>query len=207
MEDLISKVKATEKTKSKWRNNHSSEEWINASNLNKLLFGIGLSRSLGCECLEDLFFYISRNNVKQQIETKMEKRFILKKGKLFQGMAYGQVGEQSSDEQMMRALKASPGLVVHFKSVPENWKELCGIDSDSKPVKAKSIEEPKSSEENDIDEKTSNENDNASVTLGREELEKLKVSQLRSLLDERGIEIPETITRKAELIGFIIEKI
>ena len=58
----------------------------------------------------------------------MEKKFILKAGKLIQSADFENIGEASSDESMINALKRSPALIVHFKQVPENWKEICGIE-------------------------------------------------------------------------------
>lgn len=128
MEELIERVKASEKTKAVWRKDPNSTEWQEASKLNKILVGIPLNSSARCECIEDLFFLLKRDNIQKTILQKMEKKFILKAGKLIQSADFENIGEASSDESMINALKRSPALIVHFKQVPENWKEICGIE-------------------------------------------------------------------------------
>lgn len=128
MEELIERVKASEKTKAVWRKDPNSKEWQEASKLNKILVGIPLNSSARCECIEDLFFLLKRDNIQKTIVQKMEKKFILKAGKLIQSADFENIGEASSDESMINALKRSPSLIVHFKQVPENWKEICGIE-------------------------------------------------------------------------------
>lgn len=128
MEELIERVKASEKTKAVWRKDPKSTEWQEASKLNKILVGIPLNSSARCECIEDLFFLLKRENINQKISEKMEKKFILKAGKLIQSADFENIGKASSDESMINALKRSPALIVHFKQVPENWKEICGIE-------------------------------------------------------------------------------
>lgn len=193
MKELIESVKATEKTKSIWRSNPNSNEWQNANKLNRLLFGIPLNSSAKCECIEDLFFMLKRENVEQKIIITMEKKFILKKGKLIQSSKFGHIGEQTSDEVMIKALTDSPALIKHFKSVPEDWKKICSV----KEEKKTNSERPTSPEERKS-EKTTSESKSASIDLSS-----LKVSELRSIITKKGVEIPKEVNRKDELIDFI----
>ena len=130
MEELIERVKASEPSKSVWRQDPQSIQWKEASRLNKILTGLPLNTSSKCECIEDLFFLLKRDNIIEKIEQKMEKQFLLKKGKLLQSADFANVGENSSDELMIKALKRSPGLIKHFKTFPENWREICGLDEE-----------------------------------------------------------------------------
>lgn len=299
MEELIERVKASEKTKAVWRKNPKSMEWQEASKLNKILVGIPLNPSSKCECIEDLFFLLKRDNIQKTILQKMEKKFILKAGKLIQSAYFENIGEASSDESMINALKRSPSLIVHFKQVPENWKEICGIeekepDKTENPVyqtrkdalnpfiefvkdqeklanfynltveefdallkeaqdafeeaQAKQLgsqpatpmmhiltekdfeENPELEEaglkvgqeielqemkgfflaikkETEEIEKANNEDETASfqAKFTFEELDALKISGLRSILAENKIEIPANVSRKAELIDFILK--
>lgn len=272
MEELIKRVKASEATKAVWRKNSNSNEWKEASKLNQILTGMPLNRSAHCECIEDLFFLLKRENVEQKIFEKMEKKFFLKPGKLIQSADMANIGESSSDELMIKALKRSPGLIKHFKTYPDNWKEICGIeeptnteagnDTTVDPVfverkeriapfvdfadetkmanfysltqdefeamlteaenafneeQEKQLLEP-ATEGNTADVNVNNEeNKTVNVEAGDdktaniqgkftfEDLDKLKVSGLREILAKNKVEIPANVSRKAELIEFILK--
>lgn len=269
MKELIERVKATETTKSTWRKNPESVEWKEASRLNKILTGLPLNTSSKCECIEDLFFLLKRDNIVKQIEQKMEKQFLLKKGKLLQSADFANVGEQSSDELMIKALKRSPGLIKHFKQFPENWREICGLDEPNKDENlydsrkealmpfweflkedhksadfgklpqesfeiilreaeaefdkaqeeqllkdnSKEVDHVVSAQDLDINKgEDLKEGDKIEIPQAeeksdptREDLEKLKVSQLRQLILDKNVEIPSNISRKPELIDFIVK--
>jgi hypothetical protein len=276
MEELIERVKASEPLKSVWRQDPQSIQWKEASKLNKILTGLPLNTSAKCDCIEDLFFLLKRENIIEKIEQKMEKKFFLKKGKLLQSADFANVGEQSSDELMIKALKRSPGLIKHFKTVPDNWREICGLDeekaTEGKETEGKSlydsrkealmpfwefmkedhlsidfgalpkesfdiilqeVEEafdkaqeeqllnaskgtedlgkPGDSDANKSDEgkeeskEINSKTDEKSTVPTFDELNVLQVSQLRQLMIDKNVEIPKNISRKKDLIDFIIK--
>lgn len=269
MEELIERVKASEPSKSVWRKDPQSIQWKEASKLNKILTGLPLNTSAKCDCIEDLFFLLKRENIIEKIEKKMEKQFFLKKGKLLQSADFANVGEQSSDELMIKALKRSPGLIKHFKTFPENWREICGLDeekdesklyderkaqlipfwefmkeehlsvdfgalpqesfdiilqeveeafdkaqeeqllNDSKKTedlgKSGDSDANKGDEEKEESKQINGKAEEKSTVPTLEQLNALKVSQLRQLILDKKVEIPTNISRKTELIDFIIK--
>lgn len=123
MQEKIDKVLSYEKTKHIWRGNHTSQEWIEANELNYLLFGINLNRSLKCECIEDLFFALKRPNISNKITEKMEKEFLVKKGVLIQSFNHDAISEHSTDEQCINALRANAGIEKYFDKIPDWFKD------------------------------------------------------------------------------------
>ena len=129
MQELLEKVKLSESTKNKWRNDFQSEEWRNANTLNKHLFGITLNQSKGCQCLEDLFFMLN----KESIKNKVMNQFKLKKGRVITSFLHSTITEDSSDAEFIKALKASPATIKFFESYPENWEEIVSGKKKRKP--------------------------------------------------------------------------
>ena len=123
MTEKIQEVLSYEKTKQVWRSNPNSIEWIEANKLNFLLFGIHLNKSAKCECIEDLFFALKRDNIINKITEKMEKEFLVKKGVLVQSFNHDAISEHSSDEDCLNALKANAGIIKYFDKVPDWFKE------------------------------------------------------------------------------------
>jgi hypothetical protein len=117
MENLIKQVLASESTKNQWRNKYDSIEFKNATKLNKLLFGIHLNQSVGCQCVEDLFFYIKRKN-------NFMNKFKLRKGLVVTSFLHATITEHSMDAEFVQALKVSPGAIKYFTEFPENWKDI-----------------------------------------------------------------------------------
>ena len=117
MENLIKQVLASESTKNQWRNKYDSIEFKNATKLNKLLFGIHLNQSVGCQCVEDLFFYIKRKN-------NFMNKFKLRKGLVVTSFLHATITEHSTDAEFINALKVSPGAIKYFTEYPENWKDI-----------------------------------------------------------------------------------
>jgi hypothetical protein len=117
MENLIKQVLASESTKNQWRNKYDSIEFKNATKLNKLLFGIHLNQSVGCQCVEDLFFYIKRKN-------NFMNKFKLRKGLVVTSFLHATITEHSTDAEFIQALKVSPGAIKYFTEYPENWKDI-----------------------------------------------------------------------------------
>jgi hypothetical protein len=117
MENLIKEVLASESTKHQWRNKYDSIEFKNATKLNKLIFGIHLNQSVGCQCVEDLFFYIKRKN-------NFMNKFKLRKGLVVTSFLHATITEHSTDAEFIQALKVSPGAIKYFTEYPENWKDI-----------------------------------------------------------------------------------
>lgn len=117
MENLIKQVLASESTKNQWRNKYDSIEFKNATKLNKLVFGIHLNQSVGCQCVEDLFFYIKRKN-------NFMNKFKLRKGLVVTSFLHATITEHSTDAEFIQALKVSPGAIKYFTEYPENWKDI-----------------------------------------------------------------------------------
>lgn len=120
MKELLEQVLASESTKQAWRNDYKSTEWINANKLNKHFFGISLNQSKGCECIEDLFIYIKRKTINNNIMNK----FKLQKGKVITSFLHPTITEHSTDAEFIKALKASPATIKFFKEYPENWMDI-----------------------------------------------------------------------------------
>lgn len=123
MTEKIQEVLSYEKTKQIWRSNPNSIEWIEANKLNFLLFGIHLNKSAKCECIEDLFFALKRDNIINKITEKMEKEFFLKKGVLVQSFNHDAISEHSTDAECLNALNANPGIIKFFDKVPDWFKD------------------------------------------------------------------------------------
>jgi len=226
IEQLIESVKASEATKSLWRNKHDSEEFRNASKLNKLIFDKPLNHAKKCECIEDLFFYLNRKNVKSQIMEKQKKVFVLMPGKIVSSFLHETISVHSTDEQCIEALKASPGIIKFFKSYPENWREVCGLEPldgeskeektfetqadagnthtvNSEDVKENVGEDLKEGEEIEIpanEEEAQIETDSAFEIPSN--LESMKVAEIKTFLAEKEIEFDSNL-KKDELIQFV----
>lgn len=223
IEQLIESVKASEATKSNWRNKHDSEEFRNASKLNKLIFDKPLNHAKKCECIEDLFFYLNRKNVKSQIMEKQNRVFVLMPGKLITSFLHETISVHSTDEQCIEALKASPGIIKFFKSYPENWREICKLpplDGETKKTDlAPEIEEAHKVNAEDVKENHGedlNEGEEIEIPANEEEaqietdsafeipsnLESMKVAQIKTFLSGKKIDFDSSL-KKDELIQFV----
>lgn len=223
IEQLIESVKASEATKSNWRNKHDSEEFRNASKLNKLIFDKPLNHAKKCECIEDLFFYLNRKNVKSQIMEKQKKVFVLMPWKIVTSFLHETISVHSTDEQCIEALKASPGIIKFFKSYPENWREICKLpplEIESKETdSAPEIEEAHTVNAEDLNENPGedlNEGEKIEIPANEEEaqietdsafeipsnLESMKVAEIKTFLAEKEIDFDSNL-KKDELIQFV----
>jgi hypothetical protein len=142
MKELLEQVLASEGTKSTWRNDYNSNEWQNANKLNKHFFGISLNQSRGCDCVEDLFFYSKR----QQIKLTIMNQFKLKKGCVITSFLHPTITEHSTDAEFINVLKVSPATIKFFSEFPENWEEVV---SGKKTRKKKVVKEIVTNEENE----------------------------------------------------------
>lgn len=231
IEQLIESVKASEATKSNWRNKHDSEEFRNASKLNKLIFDKPLNHAKKCECIEDLFFYLNRKNVKSQIMEKQNKVFVLMSGKLITSFLHETISVHSTDEQCIEALKASPGIIKFFKSYPENWRDICKLpplDGETKKTES----DPSNEETHKVNLEDLKENPGEDLKEGEEikipteensptpaneeeaqietdsafeipsNLESMKVAEIKTFLAAKKIDFDSSL-KKDELIQFV----
>ena len=123
MYEKIQEVLSYERTKQFWRSNSNSIEWIEANKLNFLLFGIHLNKSAKCECIEDLFFALKRDNIINKITEKMEKEFKVKKGVLVQSFNHDPISEHSTDAECVIALQSNPAIEKYFNVIPQWFKD------------------------------------------------------------------------------------
>lgn len=201
-QELLDSVLKSEKSKQSWRNKFGSVEWANANRLNKILTGIGLNQSKGCECLEDLFFLAKRPNVISKIKIQMSKQFILEKGKLIQSFNHGDISNHSTDEEVINALKQQPKIIKYFKSYPENWEDLVfggkpqTEESPKEEVEELEVEELGQSDEEVKEDSAEGLNEDVEPPL---ELETLTVAQIKGELNKRNIPFKNGM-KKAQLL-------
>src|SRR5690554_4195050 len=148
LKNKIKNVLLSERTKKIWRDDFNSTEYKQASELNKILFGIPLNQMKGCQCVDDLFAlikhkYSNEENINLKIK-QMENKFRLKKDVLIMSHQLGDPisNNNLTDEMAIRILKLSKKNVDKFEVLPENWEQLV----DGKVTKkASSKEAPKES--------------------------------------------------------------
>ena len=195
MIELKYKVLASEPTKSVWRKNSNSDEWQNASKLDRFLFGKSLNQNAKCECIEDLFMILKTKNINEKIIKKMEKEFIFKKGVVLQTNGHGVLTESSSDEKCMRFLNEYPNAIKNFKTFPKDWKSKCADFVGAKKVVVLTDEDYATEsefEDGDIDE--------GFIPNDSIDFEAMKVNELKDYIESKGVEVPEG--KKAELKAF-----
>ena len=180
LKEKIEKALSYEATKSEWRTNFSSEEFIFCSDLNLQLFGKELNRAVKCECIEDFFLLLKSKNLIKNVEQMAEKQFKLKDDVIIQHHAFPNgITSRSSDEDMLHFLALNPKRNrAQFEEVPADWE--------------KQVEEfLKGSESKD---------DENSVV----DFSKMKVDELKAYCEKFKIEFPET-AKKADLLKLIEE--
>ena len=185
MEKLIDEVLSYEKTKAKWRNNYTSHEWQQANKLNKMQFKIGLNQSSGCQCLEDLFFYIKRVNFKENLKIMSNKQFKIKDGKLLMVHGFPPMSNNTPDEDFIKMLKMNPALITSLASYPSNWKDI--VNGKKVKVEVKEVEETEVKEE---------------VVEGQKELSEMSVKELQELCESKGVKFHHK-SGKEKLISLI----
>lgn len=144
MNEIIERVLASESAKAIWRNDYSSKEWIEASQINVHLFSLPLNRRRHCECVEDLFRHLKRKYSRDKIIVEMERKFFLKNGKVIMNHEFpNPLTQNSSDEELIYGLSKKPEIIIHFDKQPENWREICGLEEGKKgKVKKTEGEDP-----------------------------------------------------------------
>lgn len=185
MIELKDKVLLSEATKSIWRKNPNSDEWQNASRLNRFLFGKSLNQNAKCECIEDLFMILKTKNINEKIIKKMEKEFIFKKGVVLQTNGHGVLTESSSDEKCMRFLNEYPNAIKNFKTFPKDWQSKCADFVGSKKVVEETINIETTEEETQEQEI---------------DFDAMKVGELKDYIESKGAEVPDG--KKSELKAF-----
>jgi len=124
-EELIQRVKASEKNKSIWRKDYNSKEFEEASRLNVALFGERLEKKPGCECVEIFFFNLNRKLNQTNLKQIMNKEFKIKEGKIIQNHSFATpISASSSDEDCIKLLKINKSYSKFFSKLPLNWEEI-----------------------------------------------------------------------------------
>lgn len=130
LEKEINVVLSYEGTKSKWRNNHSSDEWKMANRVGKVV-GSPLNRSRNCQCVEDLYIVLkllTRDKTKVKLkQQQIMSKFKLKPGKVLMLHGFTDVitTESLTDEVAIELLTKYPAMRGEFEECPDNWKALC----------------------------------------------------------------------------------
>jgi hypothetical protein len=128
MKDLKTKIEIAlsyEATKSKWRADFNSMEFIFCSNLNYELFGKELNRAVKCECIEDFFLLLKSKSLIKNVQKMAEKKFKLKDDVIIQHHAFPNgITSKSSDEDMLHFLALNPERNrKQFEEVPGDWEK------------------------------------------------------------------------------------
>lgn len=203
MEELIQIVLANYPTLKRWKNDFRSEEYLLASDLSNKLFGMPLNRVKGCECVNDLYIYLHNKHKINNIMAKENARFVLKPNKLITAHGCAIISEHSRESDYIRLLQLYPAHIVSFERYPENWKEIVAggiVDEET----TEEVEELEVIYTGDVDYSAQFKVEEATETTRESELSEMKNAELKALISEMGLELPED-TRKAALVAFIIE--
>ncbi len=124
LKDEIKLVLSYEYSKSKWRNKHSSEEFILACKVGSAV-GSPINRSRNCGCIEDLFMVLkimSKEKVKLK-QTQMGSKFKLKEGVCpFWGKRHMHLTNANLTDKLAKEfLKDYPTLISIFETVPKDF--------------------------------------------------------------------------------------
>lgn len=121
------------------------------------------------------------------------------------------VTANSPEEKLMEVLRMSPGHIVSFESVPDNWKELISAKTPAatkeaevvseEPTEAEAVVENDGREEGVVAEETKPEVDEDEL---REDLSKKTNPVLKDLIAGYGLELPED-TRKPSLVETLVK--
>ena len=156
---LIDRVLLSKSTMKSWRNKHQSIEWREANAVNKALFADTFSKSYNCGCVEDFFYLLELKVKKQEITKIMDKKFILKKGKVIMSHGCDIVTEHSTDARCIALLRTNKKHASKFESLPENWEEI--VDKKESKPKAKRTKKkvvaPEKLETNEVNNENSQE--------------------------------------------------
>lgn len=181
----IKQVLSYESTKAKWRNDHGSVEFKEASKLASVIMGEPLQRKKNCGCVEDLFYMLKNmtdNNIKLK-EKNMESQFKIKKGVMIMNHKLSDpiTFDNLTDERALELLKINPKSISLFSEFPENWEELL---HGKKPKKLKEVKA-------EIEEKV------------EEEVEYSLRVEADNIADLRGLKRPHWKATEEKLFEFI----
>ena len=126
MKARIEKILKYEATKSIWRKDFKSKEFIECSELNKEVFGDTLKKIASCDCVEIFFFNLHRKIRNNQIIKVMDKKFVVK-GVIMHHSLSDSLTKDSSDEDVIAFLRKSDAPEKHLKSFerfPSDWEDL-----------------------------------------------------------------------------------
>ena len=159
LKDKILKILSLEGSKSQWRNNHGSHQWILANEVALIVMGERLNKAKNCGCLNDLFIMLkSLSTEKIKLKTiHMNNKFKLRETALIFIAGSHYSSKNITDEKSIEILTKFPAKIADFISYPENWEELTAKEV-SAIVEEKVIEEEEAfilfdSDLEDLDEK------------------------------------------------------
>lgn len=207
IEERIEKLLKDESTRHEWGNRFTSEEWKNATAVNKHIFGLHLNQSPGCECLDDLFKYVRHANNKHAIIMDKERNFRIKKGLVIKVHGCTPVGYESTEEQCIELLRSHPGHIVSFERYPSNWQEIVSGETPKAAKAAKKVEkvEEVAEEVKEVAEQVAPNGAEGMKVITPEEIgERFTSNELKDLITGAGIELPKN-RKKDALIQFCIE--
>ena len=144
LEHLINEVRANEITMPKWRNDFTSDEYLKAEALNKIIGGSPFSKQKQCVCVPN-FYQLLRYKypLNSEIMSKSEQKFLLKKDKVIITLS-GTFTSESNDLELIKLLKINKSFSKHFEKLPENWETIVDGKQERrtpKKVKAKEVTE------------------------------------------------------------------
>ena len=200
MIELIESVLKNQSTVDVWKNDFKSKEYEQAGELNKLLFGIPLNRTVGCQCVNDLYIYLNNKHKKQYLMNLENRQFLIKQNKLIQLHGLGKVlSSHSSEEDCIKLLKDNPSQIAHFERYPANWKEIVNGETEE----AEEVEEVEETDEVENVETEKTQEEEEPNNNRKEELEAMTTKALKSLIIEKELEIPKG--NKGVLVQFILD--
>ena len=136
-QEVIDRVLMSQATLRSWRNKHNSTEWLEANAVNRALFSDTFSKAHNCGCVEDFFILLNLKLKKQSISEIMDRKFVLKKGKVVMSHGCDIVTENSSDDQCIALLRVNKKHASKFERLPENWEEIVDEKIEVKPKKTR----------------------------------------------------------------------
>lgn len=194
MTEKIARVLASEQTKEVWRDHYNSIEWKEASELNKLLFGMPLNKRPKCYCLEDLFFMLKTSKSQTKIQMEAGRKFKLRKGITVSNHRLpNMLTEHSSEEEIIFALSILPHVAGECEFIPENWKEI--VEAEQAVEANEVLEENVPTENIEIEEPVLMEEDVTIETVT--DYSKWKNADLLALCIDKGITVPPNSNKKA----------
>lgn len=157
LDQLINEVRANEVTMPIWRNNFTSDEYLKAQKLNKIIGGNPFSKQKQCVCVPNFYQLLKyKYPLNSEIMSKSEQKFLLKKGKVITTLS-GTFTRESSDSELIKLLKINKQFSKHFEKMPENWETIVfGKKSGKKNAEKTKIEEKDTETQSETETETEN---------------------------------------------------